>query len=276
MYLVALNSLNDFFYCITMACCMTVRDCAPFLPKVFENINRLRTLFPSFVLIVAYDHCVDRSEQLLIQYQWMSSFPVYLLPDNTPSSLRTVRIANARNRCLDKLETLKLDTGIHFMIDADDVNVEPWNLTLLRYYLSKDSPDWDALTFNRPDYYDIWALMYPPFQHHCWGFARHSKEVVDLMKKDIQRQFTHCDFFRCQSAFNGFAIYKTRVFQGKRYCGEYKQLKPLISEQARQKTLDALSIPNLEIDESYPQSCEHLYYHLSTPTAKIFISRYFI
>jgi glycosyltransferase involved in cell wall biosynthesis len=257
---------------------MTVRNCAPFLPKVFENIDALRTLFPSFVLIVAYDHCEDGSETLLKYYQRMSSFPVYLLPDQNSSPYRTVRIANARNRCLDQLEKLKLDhpIDIHFMIDADDVNIEPWNLTLIRYYLSNRSPDWDVMTFNRSDYYDIWALMYPPFQHHCWGFARHSREVVSFMKKDIQQKLKQYELFPCQSAFNGFAIYKSNVFHGKRYCGEYKELKKLIPEKARQQTLNALSIPKLQIDPFFRESCEHLYYHLSVPNAKIFISSYCI
>ena len=255
-----------------MACCMTVRDCAPFLPKVFENINRLRTLFPSFVLIVAYDNCRDASEQLLQHYKARSTFPVYLLPCQNTSPYRTVRIANARNRCLDQLD--QLEVSVHFMIDADDVNTEPWNLTLLRYYLHR--PGWDAVTFNREDYYDIWALMYPPFQHHCWGFGRHSWNVVAVMKKDIQKKLSQCqEWVPCQSAFNGFAIYKTKVFQGQRYCGEYQTLKQRIPDHARANTLKALScIDHVEIDETFVQSCEHLYYHLGVPDARIFISRH--
>jgi hypothetical protein len=164
------------------------------------------------------------------------------------------------------------------MIDADDVNVKPWNLTLLRYYLSEPGlKGWDALTFNRPDYYDIWALMYPPFQHHCWGFYHKSREVVDFIKKDITRQLETHDLFPCQSAFNGFAIYKTPVFKGIRYSGEYKELKKWIPDSAREQTLLALSsLRDIHIDEQYLQSCEHLYYHLSVPRARIFISRFFI
>ena len=256
-----------------MACCMTVRDCAPYLPKVFENIHRLRTLFPSFVLIVAYDHCVDDSENLLRNYQSQSRFPVYLLPGDTTSPHRTVRIAQARNRCLEKLEELGI--SFHFMIDADDVNVNPWNLTLISNYLAM--PGWDVMTFNRPDYYDIWALMYPPFQHHCWGFYHHSGEVVAYMRKDITQQLEQHELFPCQSAFNGFAIYRNSIFKGIRYSGEYKELKRLIPDSARQHTLESLSsIKDIQLDEDSIQSCEHLYYHLSAPEAKIFISRFFL
>ncbi len=253
---------------------MTVRDCAPFLPKVLKNVTRLRSLFQDFVLIVAYDHCQDESESILRRYQRYSTFPVYLLQGDTTSPHRTVRIADARNRCLEKVE--ELDMVFHFMVDADNVNCEPWNLTLLKYYVS--NTEWDALSFNRPGYYDIWALMYPPFQHHCWGFYNNSREVVEFMRKDIVKQLETCDhFFPCQSAFNGFAMYRTSVFKHKRYSGKYQELKPYISDSARKETLHALSsIKDIQLDESFVESCEHLYYHLSVPHARILISKYIL
>ena len=260
-----------------MACCMTVRNCAPHLPELFKNINRLRTLFKDFVLIVAYDNCTDNSESLLQNYQTLSSFPVHLLKLHNPSPLRTVRIAHARNACLEKLETL--DTDVHFMIDADDVNVDPWNMDLLRHYIGRK--DWDALTFNRRDYYDIWALMYPPFQHHCLGFYEHSQTVVQHMKQHIVSKLNHCkEWVPCQSAFNGFAIYKSKVVRGIRYDGEYKNLRKWIPNAARQSTLDALSSLRLKlrVDDAHPESCEHLYYHLSAKQkhARIYISKYYL
>ena len=251
-----------------MACCMTVRNCAQYLPRLFQNINRLRTLFNEFTLIVAYDNCIDDSERLLKEFQMRSSFPVHLLKIDNPSTQRTVRIANARNACLEKLETLDVHT--HFMIDADDVNVEPWNIRLLRYYLGRN--DWEVLTFNRKDYYDIWALMYHPFQHHCWGFYEHSHDVIPHMKKDIVSKLEHCkEWVPCQSAFNGFGMYKTHLFKGLRYDGEYKNLHKMIPDVSRQNTLNALSSLGLPIrldTTPYNESCEHLYYHLSAISQK--------
>jgi len=256
---------------------MTVRDCAPYLFQVLYNIERLRTLCKEFHLIVAYDHCMDGSETLLQLYQWFSSYPVYLLPSTETSVHRTVRIANARNRCLEKLETLSVP--FHFMIDADDVNCASWNLSLVKSYLERD--DWDSVSFNRKNYYDIWALMYSPFNHHCWGFLSHSRDVVEFMKQDVTKRLDECDeWIPCDSAFNGFAIYRTPLFKGIRYDGEYKNLRPLIGEDKRRQTLDALKpleLP-LVLDEAYPQSCEHLYYHLLAKqrNARIYISKYSI
>jgi len=239
-------------------------------------------------LIVAYDNCTDESESLLKEYQSSCSFPIHLLNIDNPNPKRTVRIANARNACLEKLETLDMDIQTHFMLDADDKNVDPWNIGLLQYYLLRD--DWDALSFNRTDYYDIWALMYPPFQHHCWGFYEYSECVIHNIKRDITNRLAHCEeWIPCQSAFNGFAMYKTRLFKGIRYDGEYKNLHPLIPDTARESTLLALSsLGPLRLDNfgeyhipglTYGEICEHLYYHLNAiaqKKARIYISKHYL
>jgi hypothetical protein len=234
-------------------------------------------MFKEFHLIVAYDNCSDCSETILKMYRWWASYPVHLLPSTENSVHRTVRIANARNRCLEKLETLSVD--VHFMIDADDVNCSSWNLSLIQCYLERE--DWDSLSFNRKDYYDIWALMYSPFKHHCWGFLRHSRDVVQYMKKDVIKRLEECaEWIPCDSAFNGFAMYRTPLFRGIRYDGQYKNLKPLIRDEERRNTMIALSPLNLPLvlDETFVQSCEHLYYHLLAKQrkARIYISKYSI
>lgn len=259
-----------------MALCMTVRNCETYLPRLFNNIDRLQSLFSEFVVIVAYDHCSDQSERLLKEYKVKSHFPVHLLPVDNPSPLRTVRIATARNACLDVLETLKVTT--HFMVDADNVNVDPWNLDLIRHYLNRN--DWDVLTFNRHGYYDIWALMYPPFQHHCWGFFDQSKAVVNHMRMDVVKRLNECsEWIPCQSAFNGFAMYKTPLFKGIRYDGEYKNLHRLIPEEVRQSTLCALSSLNVKLNTNTAESCEHLYYHLMAMyknRVRVYISKHIL
>jgi glycosyltransferase involved in cell wall biosynthesis len=255
-----------------MACCMSVRNCERYLEKVLANVDRLRTLFYEFVLIVAYDHCTDASEAILRNHQQRARYPVYLLPTTETSPLRTVRISNARNRCVEKLEELDSIRPIpfHFMVDADDVNQEPWNLTLLRPYFKRN--DWDALSFNRRSYYDIWALMYPPFRHPCWGFGENSVKVVEHMKQDIvQKLRSRKDLFPCDSAFNGFAIYRTPVFRGIRYSGLTQDLLPLIREEDRKKAEQVLGYPIVEFEES----CEHVYYHIRSK-ARIRISPFMI
>ena len=162
------------------------------------------------------------------------------------------------------------------MIDADDVNVVPWKLELIKGYLKRD--DWDVLTFNRNDYYDIWALMYPPFQHHCFGFFDKSIKVIRYIQNDVRNRLGSCkEWIECQSAFNGFAMYKTPLFTGIRYDGEYKNQHALIPEEARQGTLHALATLDVKLNEENCESCEHLYYHLMASqknSVRVYISKY--
>jgi hypothetical protein len=156
------------------------------------------------------------------------------------------------------------------MVDADDVNEQPWNLTLIQYYLKESN--WDALSFHRSSYYDLWALMYPPFRHPCWGFGGHSREVVKQMKEDIETKLQNRhDLFPCDSAFNGFAMYRTPLFKGVRYSGLLEDMLPLISEKDRQQAEIAVGFPIVPFRES----CEHVYYHLKSQ-CKIRISPYSI
>jgi hypothetical protein len=160
------------------------------------------------------------------------------------------------------------------MMDADDINIKKWDTNLIVSYLAKDT--WDSLSFNREDYYDIWALLYEDYKHHCWGFGNHSPAVVEHMKKDITEKLRNMDtedFFPCYSAFNGFAIYRSAVFKNCSYSGNYADAKKLFSDEERSATLTILkaAIPGIFIQENYPQCCEHIYYHMSSK-ARIRIS----
>jgi hypothetical protein len=201
----------------------------------------------------------------------VSTFNVHTISQVNDHELRAVRIANARNTGLSIINSLNPD--FHFMIDADDVNQETWNIDMILSYLSQDT--WDSLSFNRKDYYDIWALLYEDYKHHCWGFHMHSYAVVEHMKKDITSKLKNVDLFPCYSAFNGFAIYRTEVFKPYHYSGYYEDVKRLITDEERSITLNKLKKelnPAIYIQENYPQCCEHIYYHMSSK-ARIRISK---
>jgi hypothetical protein len=246
------------------ACCIAVRDCGKYLPKIFENLNSLGSLFKKFHLIFVYDNCVDDTESLLYSYKQNSSFFVYIHHNiGNCSSYRTVRIASSRNKALDVLNTLE-NIHFHFVIDADDVNILTWNIPLIREYLSRN--DWDSLSFNRNPYYDTWALYYHNYKHHSWGYGKNSIHVDNFYRNDISRKLSELkdhELFECHSAFNGFAIYRTEKFENIYYDGTYENIKLLISDEERNKTLNSLRhIPHIYIDEEYKEHCEHLYYHV--------------
>jgi hypothetical protein len=257
---------------MNVACCLTVRNSAFYLPAIFKNLNLLSGIFENdkFNVIFVYDNCDDETEEYLNDYKTTSTFKVFVVNIQNKSNYRTVRIANARNTCLDIVYNVIKNIDYHFMIDADDVNVSSWDLNLIKYYLDRD--EWDSISFNRPEYYDIWALQYDNFRHHCWGFGSKSASIVECVKQDITTKLNSLkkyELFECSSAFNGFAIYRTPKFYNICYNGLYKNMKTLITDAERFKTVlflntkFQLNLTNLSINNYHKECCEHLYYHLS-------------
>lgn len=210
-----------------------------------------------------------------------------------PSPLRTVRIAKARNVCLDELDHLG-DVEYHAMIDCDDKGAGQWNLEVIRNALS-DSDDWDCLSFDRSHYYDSWALLFDGFTQHSWGFRprrspgfmrmrKSDGRVNTLMLAEIRRKLdtspTHT--IEVVSAFNGFAIYKTRRFRGLRYDGYASNFNRLYSDASRRLLeyglfhkygIDTLCVADGA--DGNGEACEHLLYHVNAHRrgCKIKISR---
>lgn len=256
----------------SIVCCLCVRDCARFLPYIFNNLNRLSVYFTNFKVVFVYDNCLDNSEALLNDYKNRSTFEVFVIHNvNNNSPHRTVRIANSRNKCLNIVYDVIKDVDYHIMIDADDVNANAWNIDLLLYYLNSEIDSWDALSFNRKEYYDIWALLYDNYKYHCWGFGYFSRPVINFMRNDIEKKLINLkdkdDLFECFSAFNGFAIYKTKRFLNIKYDGYSNNFNKLLSRDEIINTILTLrsdtNIPGLNISNDNYEACEHLYYHLT-------------
>ena len=255
----------------------TIRNCAQYLPSIFKNIDNLYDYYDTHCIFV-YDNCTDDSAQLLQSYseKHINTIIVDELKDNT-SKLRTVRIANGRNRCLEIMESQTTPVSEYFiMLDMDDVNTKPWKMEIINNYLENfDKDDWDAISFARDPYYDIWALMIDDFYHHVWGFGPWSPHLVKYMKDymKIKINISSSNSFPCRSAFNGFAIYKTEKFKNIRYDGTFSNFEKnnFISMEEKNKCLEKfrryLKNPTITMQQcSFPflqpdEHCEHLYFH---------------
>jgi hypothetical protein len=256
----------------SVVCCLCVRDCARFLPRIFNNLKRLSVSFTNFKVVFVYDNCSDNSEILLNYFKNNSSFEVFVIHNvNNNSPHRTVRIANSRNICLNIVYDVIKNVDYHMMIDADDVNANDWNIDLLLYYLNSEIDNWDALSFNRKEYYDIWALLYENYKYHCWGFGYFSRPVINYIRNDIEKTLNKLkdkdDLFECFSAFNGFAIYKTKRLLNIKYDGYSNNFNKLLSHDEIKNTILTLrsvtNMPGLNISTDNYEACEHLYYHLT-------------
>ena len=258
---------------MNIALCFCVRDCGRHLSSIFKNIELLKTLDFNIFCIFIYDNCLDNSEELLINYKNKNKESVIIKEIINNSNWRTARIAKARNVCLDIVYNKLKNISFHIMIDSDNINTPKWNIDIINKYLNNfDGDNWDCISFNKRNYYDIWALLYDDFKHHCWGFGKNSSKVTLVMKNNIIKklQNSKSNSIEVMSAFNGFGIYKTERFKGFYYDGLYDNFKGLVTDIERNKTVEALKKFNLNVNckmsnhqHGRDGHCEHLFYHLS-------------
>lgn len=202
-----------------------------YLPNVLKNIDKLREIFDVKGVYVGYDDSNDLTLHLLFQYASKAGDLFICYPDNhVPkdklidsygnlvsvnfvkkqfSKTRCINICNARNRCLKAIRESGIKPDLMIAMDLDDVCSEDINIDVIQQYLKKEN-EWDGLTFYNERYYDFWALSIRPFTLSCW----HSTNGVGLIKAASQYLKKHIDHNKerglvdCQSAFNGFGIYK--------------------------------------------------------------------
>ena len=190
--------------------CGTVKNCAPFLEKVFENIEIISKIFDDYKIIIAYDNSDDNSLQILNSYKLIYPDNFVLHINSEPlSEFRVYNIAKARNKCLDTIRTQFPEYDYFIMIDCDNVCSSPVKIESLLYYLNINT-DWDALTFNKDPYYDLWALSKYPYSFSCMHFK--DWKAWGTFIEQIIKNTPPKTLIPCLSAFNGFAIYRTNKF----------------------------------------------------------------
>jgi hypothetical protein len=257
--------------------CGTVRNCGPYLDKIFINIKKITTLFDDYHIIMSYDISDDNSFVKLKEKQ--QEFGINKMDIITHSEklspIRVERISNARNRVLNRIREIKTvepSWKYFIMMDCDDVCSYNMNEQIIKPYLDRDE-EWDSLSFNRREYYDMWALSYDPYIYSCWHFLE-PRKVINDMKTILKHKLSKLkpgELFRCFSAFDGFAIYKIDTFLD---C-EYRWIIDV--SQFPREILNR----NIKIVGSPPfirepnQDCEHRSFHLQAiikRDAKIMIS----
>lgn len=200
-----------------VAICGTVRNCAPYLEKVFENILLISSLFADYKIIISYDLSTDNSLDILQKLQERIGSDKFILHINTDilHEYRVYNIAKARNNCLDIIREKIPEYEYFIMMDCDDVCADKINLGILDYYLktytkTHDNLDWDAISFNKEPYYDLWALSKYPYCYGCMHF-KNWKAWGTFIEKVIKETPVN-KLIPCLSAFNGFSIYRTNKF----------------------------------------------------------------
>jgi len=257
-----------------------VLNCAPYLDKVFENIALIGQSFDKYKIIISYDHSSDNSLEIINRYK--STLPIEIIINQNPvTDIREQNIANARNKILDWIRNDNDDSYNYFiMIDMDDVS-EPLiqeNLYVIGDYLRRD--DWDALSFNRVVYYDLFALSIVPYIFSNWKNVNVYENLFQFIKKRIAG-LKPDQLLVCHSAFNGFAIYRKNIFIHCHYSCDIKDSIDLVDPFLLDKNMKFANInENLYLtsqDDSV--DCEHRSFHLQAIRdygARIRISPYML
>lgn len=272
--------------------CGCVLNCGVFLEKVFNNIKKVGEIFTDYKIIISYDDSIDNSLSILHEYQ--KYLPLVILHNTRPRScIRTKNISEARNLILDYIYNKDNKDGYKYfiMLDMDDVNSTSINTDILKYYLYFNNESWDALSFNRRKYYDIWALSIEPFILSCWHWTEYWADSnyivlnINFHVVNLLSRLNNEELLECYSAFNGLSLYKIEKFVNCRYEWNINKNIDLINSlnsnfiDLNKKTLEK---NNMIIDTSEYinesefikyndplitikkiEDCEHRHFHLS-------------
>lgn len=266
-----MDNTNNRHSCIFGLC---VRQNAVGLPKVFENIKRLNSLFDKQLVVAYYDYSIDGSLEVMKELSCKYDIQLVVLNEDCsrkPGTVRTVNIATARNAILDYVFDNRTgqDYDLFAMMDSNDYSCQQNIIPdIVHKYLQPDKMEnWDGLSFARVSYYDLWAFSKDECQLGCWSYPRlHTRNTAPLdMYQDAVRSKINTTILarenvgkliEVQSAFAGFAIYKKNKFVGCRYDGVFKRDwfdDKLLALNVRMFPIATLG----RIDE-----CEHRVFHM--------------
>ncbi len=262
--------------------CLPIYNVENYLDKIFSNLLEINKLFIEFSIIFGYDHSKDKSLEKLEKFKLSNNnLEIEILINNNKRfKYRTHNLAFIRNLMIKLVYEKYSNYDFFIMMDSDDVCSQPINYDILKKHLVNDT--WDSLSFNKKDYYDIWALQYEPFIHHCRCFGENSWPIINYIKNDISnrlRNLKEDDYFEVYSAFNGFAIYKLNKFINCKYDGIRQKYFDDNKINNMIEFLNNSKISNIRkkiILTVSKENCEHISFHIDSinkNNAKIMISK---
>ena len=261
--------------------CGCVKDSEEYLIDVFKNIDMICNNVDDYCIIIAFDESSDNSLSILQDMKKKyNDKMILIIGNNKTTNIRTQNIANARNSILKKIKEIELDFDYFIMMDMDDVCSKPINIDVFNYIMNKEKTNplpWDALSFNRNYYYDIWALSIYPYTFSLLHYPRFNairKQMHDYIKRlltNCGKRYGNDGLINCISAFNGFSIYRTKKFIDSTYEWNIHKLLMIYSK----KEIDVMSVQCLQTPIQRIDDCEHRYFHIHASkhtNAKICIS----
>jgi len=189
----------------------TIRDTEKYIKKGLDNINRCGQKFNDYALVIYENDSKDNTRSILQENKKDNYY--YIFEDNVKQPLRTVRIANGRNKILDKVKELNKERYYDYLVllDLDDINDSGKFVDSIESCFKYT--EWDILTANQSSwYYDLWALRKKDdMEYDCWEKVRENPNVPDAEQQYVNSKFKNypsSGLLEVDSAFGGAAIYK--------------------------------------------------------------------
>jgi hypothetical protein len=249
--------------------------CEKYIDRIFNNIQSLSSCFEQTVVVMAIDYGTDDSLKKLQMWQNIfkhtSNIKLIILEGERKTDFKIKHLSYVRNRILDTFrEICNSNIGFNYfiMMDCDQVCANPIRIPVIQEVF-KRANEWDAVTFigNHSEqqeiskkYYDFWALSLWPFILSCWHFKEPFVAIQQTIQNFEHKRQTLKPWIPCQSAFNGFGIYRIQ-FLNYHYDWELEKTMQLIPKPLLEKSLTAYAS---EFDaEASVEDCEHRHFHFS-------------
>lgn len=209
-----------------------VRNGGKYLEKIFDNIDRIGSLFKNYSCVFVESDSTDNSLEILEKYKNKYPDKVHVISLGKLDSKihsRTCRIAAARNIGIEYCENNGiLDTHQYYVhMCMDDVNIEPMLEEDFLSCFKYDINSWAGMTANQINYYDLWCLRCPDWvDYDCWYKVQHRPAYMTydaaynmyVKSKFIQIPKNY-GLIEVDAAHGGFSIFKSEYAKGSRYRG---------------------------------------------------------
>jgi hypothetical protein len=249
--------------------CAAVKGFAHHLDAVFLNMNKIGSIFDDYRVVIFFDHSepswfIDDTLERIQKYQAQNNKVTLIinptpLPNNTG---KTYKLAHARNGCIQYIRDNCPEFQYFIVMDADDVSTSPIKVDRLKKYLKRS--DWDALSFTRSQYYDLWALSMRELVYSCWHFQKpHALPIYQNAINNALRDCKPGGLVQVYSAFGGFAIYRSAKFIDCVYDGNPRlDLIPPFLLKKNIELCGQLTHYQWEAWDAPDQDCEHRSFHI--------------
>lgn len=208
------------------------RDCEAMIVRVLANISRMSELFKECAFLFIENDSHDRTKEQIEQWCRKKTNARLISLDGLAAActIRTIRLATARNHYLSLLRSEFHGYDYLFSLDCDEVTAAEINLDAVRSaieFLDRDASHSGVFANSDGLYYDLWALRSPT---RCPGDVW--EELLDYaLAHQVKDEEAYCQTFskrifslspdapplEVDSAFGGLGIYKvSSILRNKR------------------------------------------------------------